>query len=81
MTNVFSKVSKQESEDDEDDVRYNMTWKNSACSENHHYVIQGKFSMTRNFTSHIYPKNPGTTFFVNWRYSHYLPILKSLSYS
>ena len=65
MIKLFSKVSKQESEDNGDDVRYNMTWKNSACRENHHYVIEGKFSMTRNFISYIYPNHPGTTFLVN----------------
>ena len=73
MTNLFSKVSKQGSENDVDDVRYNMTWKHSACRENHHYVIQGKFSMTKDFISHIYPKYPGRIF-LNMRNSHSLSI-------
>ena len=39
-----------------------MTWKNSVCSENHHYVIHGRLHWRKEggmeFTSHIYPKKP-----------------------
>ena len=52
----YKKVVKQESEED---ARYTMTWKNSRCTENHHYVIEGKLSATVEFTSQIYPTNPG----------------------
>ena len=63
-------VVKQESEED---VRYTMTWKNSVCTENHHYVIDGKLNSrpadtegtitqkSVEFTSNIYPKNPGNS--------------------
>ena len=53
------KVVKHESEEE----RYIMTWKNSICTENHHYVVHGKFYWNDDnrveFTSHIYPRNPG----------------------
>ena len=61
----LQKVVKQESEGQAADERYIMTWKNSICSENHHYVIEGKFHCKKEnkmeFTSHIYPKNPSMT--------------------
>ena len=61
----LQKVEKQESEKEGEEEIYTMTWKNSVCSENHHYVIKGKFHFKKEnsmeFTSDIYPKNPSMT--------------------
>jgi len=44
---------------------FEITWNNSDCKENHHYVIKGRLSVHGSnnitFIANIYPENPETT--------------------
>ena len=45
--------------------KFEITWNNSDCKENHHYVIKGRLSVHGSdnitFIANIYPKSPETT--------------------